>query len=587
MKIPFMKNKTVTFKLFALSMLQILIPILVIGIFSTFFASFIITRQISNTANMSFSHISETIDNKFDSISDISAFILYDRDIYKCLISGETDSASETKIKRLLENSLIKNDAVIAVNMDINSQTFSASKGKNSIYPYDSVGYLDLKRKVEKTKKPYWQTDTIDDAISALYYATPIYYPYSSDLCGMLILQIDPREFTDYVGGYNVPGEKNYAIIANSSQYVLKPEDNIFKKFSADFNTEINGGEMERLDNLLYTCYSLPEVGWTLVFIVEFTALYKNLYILILCIFCLCALSAIMLICFYDYMKKDISLPLYSLATKITDWGEDETFENSHNSYSERHDEIGLLYSGFQKMTKRISDLIKLNYKSKITQTETELKMLQSQINPHFLFNTLESINALAYVGNVPQIGNMTRSLSRILDRSIRNTNKYVPLSEELGFIEDYVLIMQNRYSDKFSVEYDIAEETKKLPVPNLILQPIIENSLKHGIVPSNKKCTVLIKSYTENNDMVITVSDNGVGIEKEKLEKLNDALKNAQNPSNSVGLFNTSKRLTLLFGNEYAAKIESELNEFTRVTLRFNLKSDIYKNIFKEQNKI
>ena len=199
--------------------------------------------------------------------------------------------------------------------------------------------------------------------------------------------------------------------------------------------------------------------------------------------------------------------------------------------------------------------------------------MLQSQINPHFMFNTLEAINSMSLIYDVPDIGNMITALADILDHSIGRNDRLITLSEEMHYIDSYIYIYQNRFPDKFEIVQNIDKAAASAMLPRLSIQPVIENSLMHGIIPSEKKCTLSITSYIQDDDLYVCICDDGIGIEQDKLAELNRRfVSDDSSPEGSIGLINVNKRLKLYYGDEYHISIDSKKDQFTSVTLRFCL---------------
>ncbi len=212
----------------------------------------------------------------------------------------------------------------------------------------------------------------------------------------------------------------------------------------------------------------------------------------------------------------------------------------------------------------------------KLRQKTLELQALQWQMNPHFLFNTLTSISlrSMGYTGGPNDVTKMIDLLSRILDYSLESPQKEVLLKDEIQFTQYYLEIQSYRYPRRFRTKWDIEENTLTCKVMKLILQPIVENSISHGIDSgSKKKLSIRIKCRLEQNFLILTVEDTGCGISRERLEEV---LKISEDPailSDHIGLVNTYRRLKLFFGDSSEMQIESPLNNGTIVTLKIPAK--------------
>ncbi len=189
---------------------------------------------------------------------------------------------------------------------------------------------------------------------------------------------------------------------------------------------------------------------------------------------------------------------------------------------------------------------------------EARLAALTSQINPHFLFNTLNSVSSLIRT-DPNQARVMVVRLSKVLRRLLRKHENFSPLRDELSFIEDYLAIEVVRFGDKLRFERDVAEDTLDMLVPSMLLQPLVENSIKHGLSSKVEGGTIRIRTYRTENRLHLMVEDDGVGIPDEKLATLLDR---------GIGVNNVHERLRVLFGNEYRMWIESQPGEGVRIQI-------------------
>lgn len=197
---------------------------------------------------------------------------------------------------------------------------------------------------------------------------------------------------------------------------------------------------------------------------------------------------------------------------------------------------------------------------------------LQSQINPHFLYNTLESINWMALSltnGKNNNVSDMVSSLSGMLRLSLENTDKLIPISQEIEHASCYVDIQKMRYDDKFDVLWQINEEVLQYKILKITLQPLIENAIYHGIKPMEGKGIITIKSTISEGNIIIEVSDNGVGMCQEDIDLLNYGLSDDYIKENEhIGLFNVNQRIKLIYGDKFGLSIESAEGSGTTVKI-------------------
>lgn len=238
--------------------------------------------------------------------------------------------------------------------------------------------------------------------------------------------------------------------------------------------------------------------------------------------------------------------------------------------YDGCQDEIGELTNNFQKMADEIRILIQENYQSKITLKEAQLKALQAQINPHFLYNCLSLINSRALLTHQEDISQMSQLMSTFYRTTLNKGRSDILLRDEIRNVLSYIEIQQLLHDNAFQVLSQIDPMLPEIYVPNLILQPLVENSIVHGILPKQTGEGKLFLTIHRVDDMVhFTVMDNGVGIPPEKIPLL------TQTESNGYGLKNVNERLLLTYGEASGLKINSIQNESTMITFCIPISTD------------
>ena len=201
-----------------------------------------------------------------------------------------------------------------------------------------------------------------------------------------------------------------------------------------------------------------------------------------------------------------------------------------------------------------------------------ELLALQSQMNPHFLFNTLTSIScgALAFTNGPNSVTEMIDHLANLLAYSLGNPEGAVTMEDEVKYAQHYVAIQAHRYRDAFSVEWDIKPEVLEVPTTKLLFQPLIENAIYHGVRESPQKRHIWVSAKLEDADVVIQVSDDGVGMSADRLLEVRTWIDKIERPDEHIGLFNTVRRLRLRYGDAARVTIDSEEGKGTSITFRF-----------------
>ncbi|MCK0472804.1 sensor histidine kinase [Halalkalibacter sp. APA_J-10(15)] len=273
------------------------------------------------------------------------------------------------------------------------------------------------------------------------------------------------------------------------------------------------------------------------------------------------------------YFSKTITEPIERLMTKIKEVQKGVFSSSKLNDVdSHKQDEIGQLHYHFQKMVENTDQLIKENYDSQLIIKETEYKALQSQINPHFLYNSLQSINWLAKSADQKEISVMVEALGVLLRNSINNDGMIIPIQKELDIIDNYIAIQKIRFGSRLNFTMEIDEDIQKYLIPKLILQPIVENAVHYGVETMIDECHISVVCKRKLECIIISVIDNGPGMTKELLEKVRNA--EVKSKGTGIGLMNIRKRIKSYFGEPYGLCIQSDPLNGTRVTVYIPYKS-------------
>lgn len=245
---------------------------------------------------------------------------------------------------------------------------------------------------------------------------------------------------------------------------------------------------------------------------------------------------------------------------------------NAYSSYESKN-EIGILSSHFNMMVEQVQQLIQEVYQEQYLKQRAELKALRMQINPHFLYNTLESINWMARIKGVPEIGKMVKALGDLMRASISGDD-FVLIDEEIRNINNYLTIQKFRYGDRFNVVVDIRDDIRMVKIPKLVLQPIVENAIVHGIENMVGNGEIKIKGAAEEKKVVLEVTDNGAGINEELIPSiLSGNYKSKQSEDHTrIGLINVDRRIKIYYGQEYGLSISSTPGAGTCVKINIPL---------------
>ncbi|MBW4079818.1 sensor histidine kinase [Paenibacillus sp. S150] len=302
---------------------------------------------------------------------------------------------------------------------------------------------------------------------------------------------------------------------------------------------------------VIYQSITLDGSEWTLAKLIPFSELFSDARQLVF-IQSLIALACLVVIVIATlWISVHFTNPIRRLAHHINRVRAGHFNEELN---IEREDEIGVLADNFANMMQTINEFINREYKLKLINKTAELKVLQSQINPHFLNNVLQTIGSLALKAGVPKVYELLASLAQMMHYNMGTSETVVTLGKEMEYVEDYLNLQSNRFKDKLQFEFHIADSTARLNVPKMIIQPVVENYFKHGFTRPGQGF-ISISSCIENRFLMISVEDNGIGIPEEQRIRLQEKLDEEQQPdshgSSSIGLINVVSRLRIYFGSE------------------------------------
>mgnify|MGYP004627256033 FL=1 len=315
----------------------------------------------------------------------------------------------------------------------------------------------------------------------------------------------------------------------------------------------------------IYTISRSEKTGWTVVGCTNVAELLKDskkarsIYVLV------AAILVVVALVLSNLISRNITRPLQQLRDSMArvqegDFGAAEVEVTSRN-------EVGSLTRSFNVMTSRIQELMKQNIYEQQQKRKSELKALQSQINPHFLYNTLDSIIWMAEGKKNEEVVVMTASLARLLRQSISNEEEQVPIGQEVEYARSYLTIQKMRYKDKLEFQIQVDAQIMGVPIIKLVLQPLIENAIYHGLKYKEGKGLLIVRGYREGENAVIQIKDNGAGMDEQTLSHIFEKHK-VNYRSNGVGVYNVQKRLQLYYGMDYGITYSSRQGEGTTASI-------------------
>lgn len=402
----------------------------------------------------------------------------------------------------------------------------------------------------------------------------PIYHTYQIDKIGFVYIEISPSLFTDIFSQYtkqeNSPiyltlGDNIYQIQSDEIQPAPEDYKTVKSQLTASISptTFVNSIRKDHLVSYplsLEGCYISQQLPTNL-FYQQFSSYLVQVAVIFLAIIIIGILLYLLLI-------RTFNRPVQSLNERL---GKISMGDFSIDKQIEWNNEFGDIGRNINFLANDIHELMDHRIAHEKEKKDYEYKMLQSQINPHFLYNTLNSIKWMAITQNAPGIAEMVTSLSRLLKNIAKGSSTIVSVEDELKLLDDYFLIQKYRYGGTIVMEKTLQNEHLVAnQIPRFTLQPIIENAIFHGIEPKGTNGCIQIYIYqNENQDVCIAITDNGVGMQPEQVEKLlSENTSNRTSFFKDVGVSSVHKRLQYCFGEQYGLKITSIPGKSTTVTI-------------------
>ncbi|NLM28163.1 MAG: histidine kinase [Clostridiaceae bacterium] len=396
----------------------------------------------------------------------------------------------------------------------------------------------------------------------------------SLEIIGTLVFDINKSKFDELLA--SDMHQYNTVVLDKHNRFVYKDIDveNLIEVFTSNINTEKNETKViyHSIGGSMYIIAggSVDNTGWKIYSIFPYSQVEKEMmdsWKVIIVAMIPVLILLVMTVAYYSYK---VTVPILTIKEAMSQIRNNNLGVQLDNPYE---DEIGELVDGFNEMSASIVTLIKENKSMALLHKEAELAMLQQKVNPHFLYNTLEIINGLIMQDKKREAANICEILGEMFRYNLRE-DRYVKLEEELEYIKKYLAIVKYRTPNVYiSLDYD--KDILGMRVLKFILQPLVENSIKHGFGNRRGEFCLTITVTREERDIVFVVMDNGAGIDKKDLDSIITMLKSisqeemTEEEKMHIGIRNIYKRLVLEYGNRFSFNIYSEKHRGTRIEIR------------------
>ena len=514
-------------------------------------------------------------------------------------IYNEKELLSDLKRKTDIDTMRTKYNRLI---FNLATQNFDSSSWVVSMYLYDTDHQLISNYQRAKTPKHNYPKDIYDTSIENNaqkvrdYFesddtgmlVTSYYNPYrEKDIvrfvlkiyqyvtinakCGYIVCDIDSKALKKIISKYNVDDEMFIWIQPQGDRPVIscgKLEDDCrasYKKLSDMIRKKEESAQDIRInDRELFSVYQEDyNLGAFSIMPKELLAknekvLNQNLLLITMIMLAVTSIS------FY-FVSKSLSRPLEDMTKTVKRIQAGETHLRMENL---KEDEAGELGKSFNNMLDQIEGLIAREYENKLLLNHAQYQALQAQINPHFLYNTLDTMGSIAEIDGCDQVSALCQSLAELFRYSLNMKKPFSTVSKEIVHLKNYIYIMNIRMQNQIRYTFDINDTILNDELPRISIQPLVENAINHGLKNYKGEKKIYICACPEEQNLVITVEDNGVGMSEERIRELFEESPDQGDKRDSIGILNIHKRMRLLFGEQYGVKIESTPGKGTRVIL-------------------
>jgi len=572
-------------KIFFSNSFVFIIAACILSIFTTTAFTKEIMKAEKKNANREIELICNNLDTLFTSTEDYLRVLATEQQLQKEMtkyketryVSAIDDLRMKNSLNKTVSNFIAPNTqlagAVVWINKKIIFSGYSIQD--KDVYDIISNDYLE---EVEINQKPTWSGRKLlkyldGREISVFPVSKIVMNKETGERLGAITLFLAEKDIENIYQKYNFNNQKLYYISDIQGQ-IISAEDKGLLGTSLEVRFKDNSfnqlkSEGYFIDNneYLYNMREYERFSWNVASVTDMSSFIKQRNIIILGnIFILVLIMFFVFIAAY-IISHTVTKPLYLLISTMKD-----IRDGNMNSRAElaAQGEITLLAKEFNKLMDRLQDSMKQIYEHQRARRKKELQLLQAQIKPHFLYNTMETISSFIKLGYKDMALNTIQSLSTFYRKSLSDGKEIINIKDEIDIINNYLQIQSMRYGNYMEYTINVEKEIENEKIPKLILQPLVENAIYHGIKQDVGQGELLIKGYCKNDKIIFEIFDSGIGIHKDILWKLRTNLQGKLSTSkgDSFGLYNVNERIKLFYGEEYGLSIDSDFGIYTQVNI-------------------
>ncbi|EMS70648.1 integral membrane sensor signal transduction histidine kinase [Ruminiclostridium cellobioparum subsp. termitidis CT1112] len=558
-----------------ISVFIVIIPLLIVGGLSYIKSTSIIKERVSQSNFNTVKQIANNINFVFTDLQNSSVYLWQNKEFMGYLKLPENEVLnSENKLlsaQNSVNNFIVFKSNIYSIYVKgFNGLVFDSASAENTITGKQEGQLYALRGESMLISDMVKNYDNSRTAVISLLRLLKDLDDLSSNLA-IIKLNISEEEISKIYQSKMLGTKGDYFII-DENETIISAMDK--QKLGTKLDTKYNNPKMYSAQsgyfnsvidkhNFLVTYINLSRPGWKLINLVPLDQLSDDTKIIrsITVYGVLISLALCLLLILFFSLK--VLSPLKQIR-RYMKYIENENFNVSINVKG--NDEISLLGKSFNKMSKKLNELINEVYTVQIKQKEAELKALQAQINPHFLYNTLDTIYWMCRMENAVESSYLIQALSRLFRLSLNSGNEFTTVRHEIDHLDNYITIQEKRFEELIRFKINVSDEVLGCKVVKLVLQPLVENAIYHGIEKKGSQGTISVSVLREGNDVVYIIQDDGAGADEEELTKL---LEKVEKNNRGFGIKNVNDRIKLYFGNEYGIKFSSSYENGTTVTVR------------------
>ncbi|TVY02977.1 cache domain-containing sensor histidine kinase [Cohnella terricola] len=521
--------------------------------------------------------VSINFDSKISAIEDFVFFQYQHSDIGNALARPGYDFVKQSGIRNFLFDMLYSQQyfTFVAVT-EADGRLFSSARDE-SLFNLDDV-LEQSRRNAELMKKMWGKVLWVAGDDKQVYMERAIYDSNTTEYLGNLIIGVDLNYVTSLFSGIQEISN-GQLILLNSDNELIGPPSDLYAPLKSLISGIGSDGTIEKTvklngENYLSSIVTFGEAKWKLAHVVPIKELTKVAVPMKIWMAITCLTALGIAFAFAFYLSNSITAGLKVLMQHLKRFGEGNfSVRIAHKS----RDEIGVLAEKFNQMSDRIYEEQILKQEAEYRALQSEYSALHSQMNPHFLYNTLECINSVAKLRGEEEISELVCLLGDLLKESLSLKDERIPLSSELSYVGKYLDILKKIYGERIETRFRIDSSVRDCLIPKFIIQPIVENAVIHGIEKKPGKGLIEIDCVQEDACLLIRVRDNGLGMDERQLRQLleSDRGHSGTGSRTRVGIYNVNRRIKLMYGVDYGVRLASEPGVSTEVTITLPWKSE------------